>query len=89
MSDPLDGYEVIDWAQYGVPADVEVRAYDTGFITFHRGIAHATIDTNDMTREEVVRSIAVALWQIEETLKENVQNRHRRRRALANAGTRH
>ena len=82
MSTP-DDYEVLDWTPQGFPADVEVRAWPMGMITFHKGKAQATIDTTDMTRDEVVRSIPVALWQIEEQLQRASRgkgvNRHVRR----------
>ena len=76
-------YEVLDWSEHGVPPDVEVRAWPMGMITFHRGKDQATIDTTDMTREEVVRSIAVALAQLEQQAAYTGANRATRRKMEA------
>jgi hypothetical protein len=78
-----EGFELLDWYSYGVPADVEVRAYPMGMITFQRGKAHAAIDTTDMTRDEVVRSIAVALAQLDQQAGHKTANRETRRRMEA------
>lgn len=53
--------EILDWSGYGVPASVEVRKFDAGMILFTEGRQSITLDTNDMTREEVIRGINVAL----------------------------
>ncbi len=83
--DPLEGklsgereYEVLS----ALPGheDVEVRAWPMGIITMHRGDAQATIDTTDMTREEVVRSLYVGLSQLDQQAAYPKANRAKRRK---------
>jgi len=77
-------YEVLDWSEHGIPPDTEVRAWAMGILTFHRGKHQATIDTTDMTREEVVRSIAVAMTQLD-IASDTPQEPNRKQRRAAHA----
>lgn len=82
---PEPDYQVLDFSTTeGFPPDVEVRAWPMGIITMHRGEDQATIDTTDMTREEVVRSLYVGLSQLDEP--KTGPNRLQRRRAGAMNG---
>lgn len=82
----IDGGELIDLASMGGPADIKVIGYrETGFIVMTRGKAKATIDTTDMTIEEVSQALAVGIHQIEQQEAARGGNRAARRAAKAMA----
>ncbi len=80
--------EPLDYTELARILNVDVRQEPMGVLILSRGEARSAIDTTDMTRDEVIRSIRVALAQIEDQLKESGLNRHKRRRAQALTGVR-